>query len=470
MRQAQAPIGSGTQWGGRASWGRINRRHFIVVGVLAALIGVVAAIQGTANVTSAFGQNGSDQLAFFFPAAQRILDGHPFTIYAVRAFGDYPNYNPPLATIMMTPLLAIGQIVLPGAGTCVDTGYNSENCRSLLGFVGLGFVPFVLLLGAAALGALRWLHATMSQGQALVAYGLIVLSPLTWQNFTNWWHFEQPLMLFLFVFGVAQLQRNQVGLAGVLLGLALLTRTTAAVPLIALLVVLAAERAWPVLLKLSATIAIVVAVGFGPFFIFDYKDTAYSLLQWRGSAPIGNSIWSIFINTPLDGIARHLDLPVAIVAASVVAYLAVQRFGFSARGRELWAVLSIASLMVPMLSKTNWPYYYAEPLIFLVIWEFATLHDAPMGLWRWPILSVAYLSVTATLSQFMGSPSATGGGLVLRLMGLLQFVVMAAFAYAIWKRQAEMAQPANGNPNATIPPYADTRGLPVVPSGQSQRR
>jgi hypothetical protein len=361
--------------------------------------------------------------------------------------------------------------VLPGAQTCVDVGYNSVSCRSMLGFVGLGFVPFVLLLGAAALGALRRLHPSMSQGQALLAYGLIVLSPLTWQNFTNWWHFEQPLMLFLFVFGVAQLQRNQIGMAGIFLGLALLTRTTAAVPLIALLTVLAAERAWRVLSKLSATIAVVAVVGFAPFFIFDFHNTAYSLLQWRGTAPIGNSIWSLFINTPLDSLARHLDLPTAIGAAAVVAYLAVQRFKFSARGRELWAVLSIASLLVPMLSKTNWPYYYAEPLIFLVIWEFATLHDAPMGLWRWPILSVAYLSVTATLSQFMGSTSATGGGIVLRLMGLLQFAVMAVFAYAIWKRQEETALHLSQNPNATVPPYADVRSrLPHMTSGAGPRR
>ena len=95
----------------------------------------------------------------------------------------------------MAPLLAIGQAILPGAQDCVATSYNAANvgdvsCRSLLGFVGIAFIPFVLLLGAATLGALRRMFPTMSQGQALVAYGLVVLTPLTWQNFTIWWHFE----------------------------------------------------------------------------------------------------------------------------------------------------------------------------------------------------------------------------------------------------------------------------------------
>ncbi len=438
-----------------APWGQIDRRHFIALGVLAAVVGIVAAIQGTADIVN--GSFDSDQLRFFFPAAQKMLDGHPFQIYAIRDPFGYPNYNPPLSTLIMAPLLAIGQAFLPGAGDCVASGFNAANtgdvsCRSLLGFVGIAFIPFVLLLGAAALGALRRLHPTMSQGQALLAYGLIVLSPLTWQNFTIWWHFEQPMMLALFVLGMTQLQAERPYLAGLLLGMAVMTRTTALIPLVALVVVLAAQRAWPTLLKAGGVIAAVVAVVLGPFFIFDRHDATYSLLTWRGSAPIGNSIWSIFLGTPLDSIARRLDEYTAILIAAAVAYLAVRRLGVSAFRREIYAVLAIAALLVPMLSKTNWPYYYAEPFVFLVIWEFATLHDAPVGLWRWPIVSVAYLCVAMTLAQFMGMPSATHGGIVLRLMGFIQFATMLAFAIVIWKRQSELpqAQPAT----AAAPPLA----------------
>lgn len=419
-------------------WGTIDRRHFIAVGVLAVAIGIIATIEGTAGV---FGANDTDQLRFFFPAAQQILNGHPFQIYSVMS-GSYPNYNPPLSTVLMAPLLALGQAIMPGAATCVAAGYNDESCRALLGFVGIAFLPFVILLGWASLAALRRMYPTMSQGQALVAFGMITLSPLTWQNFTIWWHFEQPMMLFLFILGVTQMQARRPLLAGLLLGLALMTRTTAAVPLTAVLVVLVFQRAWADLIRIVGMLIVVVGIVLGPFFLFDRHDTTYALLTWRGGAPIGNSIWSIFINTPLEHIAEHLDLPTAVLVAAAAGYLAVRRFNVSAFGREIYAVLAIAALLVPMLSKTNWPYYYAEPFVFLVIWEFVTLNETPVGLWRWPVLSIAYLCAASTLGQFMGLPSATHGGIVLRLMGLIQFVVMLAFALAVWQRQREISQQA----------------------------
>jgi hypothetical protein len=452
----------------RAPWGQIDRRHFIALGALAAIIGVIAVIQGTSDIQS--GALDSDQLRFFFPAAQQMLNGHPFQIYSVLSAG-YPNYNPPLATALMAPLLALGQAFLPGAADCVATNYNAASigdvsCRSLLGFVGLAFIPFVLLLGAATLGALRKMHPTMSQGQALVAYGMIVLSPLTWQNFTIWWHFEQPMMLLFFILGVTQIQSQSYWLGGLLLALAVLTRTTAAVPLVALLAVLATERAWAPLAKVIGMLVVVAGVILGPFFAFDYKDTSFALLQWRSTAPIGNSIWSIFIGTPLNKYAERLDLPVAILVAAGVGYFAVRRLGAASIQRNLYAVLAIAALLVPMLSKTNWPYYYAEPFVFLVIYEFATLHDAPVGLWRWPIISVAYLCAAATLSQFMGMPSATHGGIVLRLMGLIQFATMLVFAILVWKRQSELQAASVASPA----PQPNSRPAPSPMEYSSGRR
>ena len=455
-------IGATSKAGG---WSQIDRRHFIAVTVLAVVIGIIATIQGTADIHafdpahSTGGAFDSDQLLFFFPAAQHILDGHPFAIYAVRAAGSYPNYNPPLGTLLIAPLLAIGQAFLPGASACVSAGDNDVACRSLLGFVGLGFIPFVIAMGVVTLGAVRRLYPTLSQGQALIAYSLIVLTPLTWQNFTQWWHFEQPMMLFFFVLGVSQLQAKRPYLAGLFLGLAILSRTTAAVPLIALLVVLLAERSWNTMLKLGGTIAAVAVLGFGPFFLFDRANAIYSLISWRGTAPIGNSIWSLVSSSALpqcsaklDCLARRLDLPTAALLAAIVAYLAVRRFGVSAMQRNLYAVLAIAALLVPMLSKTNWPYYYAEPFVFIVIWEFSTLHETPVGLWRWPVISIAYLCAVSTLGQFMWEPSTTHGGIVLRLMGLIQFGTLLVFAYAIWQRFSELRVGGQDEPPIAQPP------------------
>ena len=425
------------------NWTTIGPAHFIGVTVVALIVGILGAIIATLDVgpfqtlADVGGRHGSDQLAFFFPAAQRILDGQPFTIYAIR-FGTYPNFNPPLGTMLIAPLLDIGQAILPGSATCVAANYASVACRPLLAFVAISFMPFVVLLGAAVTLALRAADPDMGRGQLLLAYALIVFSPLLWQDFTLWWHLEQPMMLFFFVAGITQLRQRPL-LAGVLLGLALLTRTTAAVPLLALIAALATARAWPTLGRMLGAIAVVVIIGLAPFFLFDYRDTVYSLVTWRGGALIGNSIWSIFtISSKTDAIARHLDLPVAAALALAIGWWAVARGHIDPFGRHIWFILALAALTTPMLSKTIWPYYALEPWVLLVIWEFGTLRQMPAGIWRWPVLSVLFLGVATTLGQYAGLE--TGGGWLLRLLGVLQFGVMALFAGAFVLRRLSQSE------------------------------
>ncbi len=419
----------------KSGWETVSRKHFIFAAGLALAVGIAAIIESVVTIQTAA---DSDQLAFFFPAAQRILNGNPFTIYAVR-YGTYPNYNPPLSTILMAPLIALAQVIhLPGAAACVASGYNSESCRSLVAFVGVWFIPFVALLAVAAAYAVQKMNARASRSEVFIAFSLIIFSPLIWQNFTTWWHFEQPMMLFFFVAGILQLQSGRPYLAGTLLGLAMLTRTTAAVPLIAVCVVLLLEKQYGVLAKLAGVMVGVGLVGIGPFFLFDRQDTMFSLIQWRGGAQIGNSVWSIFIGTPLGSLAKHLDLPTAILVAMALAYIAFRRFSVRMNSQNLWGLIALAALLVPLLSKTVWPYYYAEPFVFIVIWEFMTMRDMNAGLWRWPVISAGFLSAALVLSQFMGLPSVTHGGIVLRMMGLINFAVMLAFAYILWKRTEDL--------------------------------
>ena len=443
-------------------------RPVVAVAALALLIGIVATIEGTASIVDP--PRDSDLLAFFLPAATRVADGHVFDIYSVRAFGSYPNYNPPLAVEVMGPLVAIARAAdLPGVRSCIDSGFATLDCRPLVSFVGFAFLPFVLLLAPLALAAIGAARRRLSPGASLLAAGLLMLCPLLWQDFTDWWHLEQPLMLCFLVAGVWQLQSRRVALAGVLLGLALLTRTTAAMPVIALLALLAAERRWRAAATLAGVAGAVVAIGIVPFFLADRTDAIYSLLTWRGTAPIGNSIWSLLASTPLGSIARSADQPVAAILALAAGYVAGRRFGVSADGPAPWGVLAIAALLVPLLSKTIWPYYYAEPFVLLLIWESAVLAspmttaggDAspaapPMAgagtapnrepWWAGPIplVSLLFLAAAVTLGQFIGLHSVTNGGIVLRLMGIVQFVTIGGFALAVWRRLAGTTAEAMG--------------------------
>lgn len=431
--------------GGESAPITIPRGTYIFTSVVALLLGGAAIIRSTSGLTP----QESDLTSFFFPASTQILHGHPWAIYAVRAFGGYPNYNPPISIFLMAPLLALGNALKLNATP-----------GGLITVVSIPFMAFVLLLGYVAIVALRRLYPAMPETQRFLAFILVVFSPLTWQTFTIWYHLEQPLMLALLVGAIVAFQARREGVAGVLAGLAVLTRTTAIVPLIAFGVMLLIERHWRPLLRFGGAAAVVVLVGLAPFFAFDRANTTYSLVSWRGGAEIGgNSIWSLVrydgaqasspLRYTLDHLARRLDMYTVILVVAIVAILAVRRLHVGSYGREAWAVLSIAALAVPMLSKNNWPYYYLEPFIFLLIWEFSSMHDRRSGVWRWPVLTLSYLSVAATLSQFIGLRSVGYGDRV--AVGLVEFGTMFAFALAVWQRaRAGRAEPSAAVGNAPV--------------------
>jgi hypothetical protein len=414
---------------------RVPRWAYPLVTIAALLIGAEAVVRGTRAVVSAA---DSDLTNFFFRSADYILRGDPFHMYAVHASGGYPNYNPPLSIFLMAPLLGIARAL-----------HFAANYGEQITFVSLPFILLVPLLGYLVLRALRALYPQMPDTQRFLAYVLVVLSPLTWQSIATWYHLEQPLMLCFLIAALLALQARREGLAGVLAGLAVLSRTTALMPLLALGVLLVIEREWRGLARLAGVGGAVVVAGVAPFFLFDRADATYAFLTWRGTAIIGgNSVWDLFaapdsatgIRHALDTLARRLDMPSVLLFVAVIAFIAGSRLRVSAYSREAWAVLAIAALAVPMLSKTNWPYYYLEPFILLLVWEFTSMHDRLAGVWRWPVLSFAYLVVAATLSQYIGLQSV--GALDRILVGWIEFAAMAAFALAIWRRMGA-AKPAS---------------------------
>lgn len=440
---------------------RVPSWAYPLVTIFAVLIGAAAVVRGTRAVVSI---TDSDLTNFFFKSAQYILNGDPWHMYAVRASGGYPNYNPPLSTFLMAPLLGLAHAL-----------HFDANFGEQITFVALPFIAFVPLLGYLVLHALRSLYPEMPETQRLLAFMLVVLSPLTWQSIATWYHLEQPMMLCFLVGALIAFQRRQEGLAGVLAGLAVVTRTTALIPLIALGVLLLAQREWRGLLRLGGAAAAVAGAVLAPFFFFDRPDFMYSFVTWRGTATIGgNSIWDIFayggsggIRHTLDLLARRLDMPSVVVFVAVVAFLAVRRLRVSAYGRDAWAILAIAALAVPMLSKTNWPYYYLEPFILLLVWEFASMHDRVAGVWRWPVLSFGFLVVAATLSQYIGLQSV--GAFDRISVGVLEFAAMLAFAIAVWLRlraaKPAMAGAAAPSPASYAPPVNPVGSAGSVASG-----
>ncbi len=411
---------------------RVPSWAYPLVTVFSLLLGASAIVRGTRAVVSI---QDSDLTNFFFKSADYVLQGHPWQMYAVRGSGvgvlaTYPNYNPPLSIWLMAPLLALARAV----------GF-AGNYGEQITFVALPFTLFVPLLGYLVVRALRALHPEIPETQQLLAFVLVALSPLTWQSIASWYHVEQPMMLCFLVAALVALQARREGLAGVFAALAVLSRTTALIPLIALGVLLLVGGHWRSLLRFGGIGAALVAIMMAPYFLFDRSNAVYSFISWRGTAQIGgNSIWSVFaydgqgstLRHTLDALARRLDMLSVTLFVAAVALVAARRLRVSAYSRDVWAVLSIAALAIPMLSKTNWPYYYLEPFTLLLVWEFSSMHDRRAGVWRWPVLTLGFLAVASTLSQYIGLRSV---GTLDRIgVGLLEFGAMAACAVAIWVR------------------------------------
>ena len=120
----------------------------------------------------------------------------------------------------MAPLLSLAHML------------HAESYGAQITVVSLPFVVLVPVLAFLTVRILRRLYPAIPETQQFLAFALIALSPLSWQSMTPWYHLEQPLMLCLLLCAVAALQGRHEALAGLLAGLAMLTRTTALMPLV----------------------------------------------------------------------------------------------------------------------------------------------------------------------------------------------------------------------------------------------
>jgi hypothetical protein len=404
------------------SFAWLIRHRYLLAYLVAVLVAILGAVQSAPD---------SDLLTFFIPSARFILAGHPFFMYQVRCHSVaycgtpadiYPNANPPLAVFLMAPAVAIAD----------KLGWSS-NYHYLIGIVTIEFIPVCLLLAHEIDLALRRLAPQLSPAQRYVAFLLALFSPLLWQSMLVWNHVEQPLMLYLMLLGLRLLQDRREEWAGVCFALALYSRTTALLLLFPIFAALLWQRDWQAIVRAGAVLVVVLVMGFAPFLLYDRSDTIYSLATFHGSLGIGgNSIWTLFAGTPLARIARHLDTLAFTGLALILALVVTQRLGITARDRAIYGVLALCALTFPLLNKTNWSYYYLEPFVFLLVWEFSTYSEQQSPLWRAPVITLTYLCLTMTLSAYISLPSVNG--IFRRLTGIVEFGLMLSFMLAIWYR------------------------------------
>jgi hypothetical protein len=410
--------------------GTVSIMAYVLTTILSLLVGAAAVARTASSLTSAA---DSDLANFFLKSATYIVRGDPWHMYVVRAappYVNYPNVDPPLSIFLLAPVLQWAS----------SLGYT-RSLGAEVAFVSLPFLPLVPLLGGFAVTALRIARPATPAMFRFFVFALIALGPLTWISFATWGHLEQSVMLCLLVAGVVALQVRWVALAGVMIGLAILAGTAALFPAAALVTLLMATRRWRDAALIGGLAACVVALGMAPFLVVDRRDTVYAFVTWHGIEQIGgDSIWSLFtidavahtLPHTVGAIVRRLDTLFIATLAVVVAAQAGRRLRVSAYGPEVWAVLAMAALGLPMLAKVVWPYYYLQPFVLLLIYEWATLHRYRAIPWRWPVVSLGFLILATTLAQFVGLHSA---GAVDRVgVGALEFAIMLLALCATWQR------------------------------------
>src|SRR5258706_10155954 len=149
------------------------------------------------------------------------------------------------------------------------------------------FSVFALLLSREVLLACdRVLRRPLRGWRRLIVYVPVALSPELWHSMLLYGRVDQPLRRWLVLWAVRSLAEQRAWRAGVLLGLALLTRSAAVLYALPLALLFARGMRWRQLGLLLASCGGVVVAGLLPFWLADRADLLYSLVTFRAELPI----------------------------------------------------------------------------------------------------------------------------------------------------------------------------------------
>jgi hypothetical protein len=307
--------------------------------------------------------NPTDFDVFFLPSAKIALSGHPFDIYQVRYSANYPNANGPLSILPLALVASLAQAL----GIINDF----TRCRMLVVVI---FAVFPLLLGREAVLSLDlFLKRPLGGFRRVLAYAIFVLSPELWHSVLGYGHIEHPLMLFLMLAGVRSLMLGRTNRAGLFLGLALLTRSSAILYLVPLTLLLLFFRDWRGAVRFTGVAVGTLALGLLPFALADRSDLVYSLLTFHGQLPVGGgSVWGLTLGTPLETVAYRYDSFFVLGSSLILSVaLLVWRRNLRLGSADMYALLAISGLCFPLFLKTLWPYYYLDAYMLLALWWLA---------------------------------------------------------------------------------------------------
>lgn len=363
----------------------------------------------------------SDLDNFLLPASRIALDGHPLDIYRVRFQDIYPNDNGPVS---LAPVTAV-------AGLASWLGWLADE-RFRRAIIAAAFSIFSLLMAREAVMAIDRLRGTRLAGRSrLLTYAVFAASPTLWQGVLGYGHVDVPITIWLLLYAVRSLATDQPLKAGFGFGVAVLTRSIAALEVIPLALLLLARRRWRTVTWMSGITALTVLLGLLPFLLADRTNVLYSLVTSRANLPMVNgSLWQLVRATPYEWIAQRNDLLFIVGAAAVLSVIIIRaRDDLTPGSRDVYGLLTLSALTLPLLAKSVWPYYFTEAYVFAAVWWLGQPGSLIAGR-RWMgavlpiVVTIAALVPELGIADSGPTPRLLEGvGIGLVLLGLMLLVV-----------------------------------------------
>ena len=396
---------------------------FVVVGLLVAYFGVTLAFSNETSCNNDFG-------GVFEPSARFILAGQPLDMYTVVAGGDnpfYPNATGPVGEYLMAGALYTGRALhlqdVPALCRHTDGYPLPADSIPLHMWVIMLFALAPLGIGIEIMHLLdRYQPQPLTSWQRGLGWLLILLTPPMWDSLIFYGHYEQVCAIYFGMLAVrffaerpapGEQQRLPIWLkmvvSGVLLGLALLCRTSASffvIPLaLALLFELFRDRAhfwrrlgealcWGVALT-ATTVGILL-----PFYVHSRYFVVFSLFTFRARLGIGDgSFWTFAVGTPYESQVQSLDSTVAIALAIVLSAAALLLGRVRATNDPaIYAIICISSICFALSIKAVWGYYFTDPIIWGLAWS-ATRLKLRQRWWE-PIIISTFFSLMMLITEY----------------------------------------------------------------------
>src|SRR5437879_12010845 len=247
------------------------------------------------------------------------------------------------------------------------------------------------------------------------------------------------MTLWLVLLAVRLLARGRYARAGIGFGLAVRTRTLAALPMIPLSLLLLARGRWRALIALGGSAAVTIAFGLLPFLLADPTDSIYSLLTHRGSLPVGGgSIWQLLVGSPFLWIPQRWDVLFVLGLAALLSLLVIAgRRDLEPSSRDTYGLLALTALALPLLAKSVWPYYFLDAYVFGAVWWLGQAE--PLALRRRLVaVAIPLIAVLGTLlTEYEMPSSAVRVGLLGGCnMGAILSALLVALAIRLRRSQA----------------------------------